>query len=79
MFIANWKMNGSEAMLKVWLAEIKENLNQDSRSSCILCPPVCFISQASKIIQRDEKKSKIYGFSNSVIILSAFVTKYGER
>ena len=54
MFIANWKMNGSEAMLKIWLAEIKENLNQDARSSCILCPPVCFISQASKIIQRDD-------------------------
>ena len=54
MFIANWKMNGSEAMLKKWLVEIKENLNQDARSSCILCPPVCFISQASKIIQRDD-------------------------
>ena len=54
MFIANWKMNGSEAMLKKWLAEIKENLNHDARSSCILCPPVCFISQASKIIQRDD-------------------------
>ena len=53
MFIANWKMNGSEAMLKKWLTEIKENLNQDARSSCILCPPVCFISQALKIIQKD--------------------------
>ena len=31
----------------------KQNLNQDGRSSCILCAPVCFISQASKIIQRD--------------------------
>ena len=54
MFIANWKMNGSGAMLKKWLAEIKENLNHDARSSCILCPPVCVISQASKIIQRDD-------------------------
>ena len=54
MFIANWKMNGSLPMLFRWLEEVNKTLDESSQNKCILCPPVCFLSEASNIIKRDK-------------------------
>ncbi len=54
MFIANWKMNGSLPMLFSWLEEVNKTLDESSQNKCILCPPVCFLSEASNIIKRDK-------------------------
>ena len=54
MFIANWKMNGSLPMLFSWLGEVNKTLDESSQNKCILCPPVCFLSEASNIIKRDK-------------------------
>ena len=54
MFIANWKMNGSLPMLFSWLRELNKTLDESSQNKCILCPPVCFLSEASNIIKRDK-------------------------
>ena len=54
MFIANWKMNGSQSMLVQWLEGINKTLDESLQTKCILCPPVCFLSEASKIIKREK-------------------------
>ena len=54
MFVANWKMNGSLPMLFRWLEEVNKTLDESSQNKCILCPPVCFLSEASNIIKRDK-------------------------
>ena len=54
MFIANWKMNGSESMLTGWLEGVDKTLDKNTQSECILCPPACFLFQASKIIKKQE-------------------------
>ena len=54
MFIANWKMNGSQSMLVRWLEGINKTLDESLQTKCILCPPVCFLSEASKIIKREK-------------------------
>ena len=54
MFIANWKMNGCLPMLFSWLEEVNKTLDESSQNKCILCPPVCFLSEASNIIKRDK-------------------------
>ena len=63
MFIANWKMNGSQSMLVQWLEGINKTLDKSLQTKCILCPPVCFLSEASKIIKR-EKLSISLGAQN---------------
>ena len=63
MFIANWKMNGSQSMLVGWLEGINKSLDASLQTKCILCPPVCFLSEASKIIKR-EKLSISLGAQN---------------
>ena len=63
MFIANWKMNGSQSMLVQWLEGINKTLDESLQTKCILCPPVCFLSEASKIIKR-EKLSISLGAQN---------------
>ena len=63
MFIANWKMNGSQSMLVRWLEGINKTLDKSLQTKCILCPPVCFLSEASKIIKR-EKLSISLGAQN---------------
>ena len=63
MFIANWKMNGSQSMLARWLEGINKTLDESLQTKCILCPPVCFLSEASKIIKR-EKLSISLGAQN---------------
>ena len=63
MFIANWKMNGSQSMLVRWLEGINKTLDESLQTKCILCPPVCFFSEASKIIKR-EKLSISLGAQN---------------
>ena len=50
MFIANWKMNGSLSMLSDWLEGIGKTLNKSLQRQCLLCPPVCFLSEASRLI-----------------------------
>ena len=50
MFIANWKMNGSLSMLSGWLEGIGKTLNKSLQKQCLFCPPVCFLSEASRLI-----------------------------
>ena len=45
-------MNGSQSMLVRWLEGINKTLDESLQIKCILCPPVCFLSEASKIIKR---------------------------
>ena len=51
MFIANWKMNGSHSKLINWLEGVKKTLDPSLQKKCILCPPVCYLAQASEIIK----------------------------
>jgi len=50
MFIANWKMNGSFSMLSDWLEGVGKTLNKSLQKQCLLCPPICFLSDASRLI-----------------------------
>jgi len=52
MFIANWKMNGSLTMLEEWLKGVGKTLNKSLQKQCLLCPPVCFLSEASNLISK---------------------------
>jgi triosephosphate isomerase len=52
MFIANWKMNGSITMLEEWLKGVGKTLNESLQKQCLLCPPVCFLSEASNLISK---------------------------
>ena len=52
MFIANWKMNGSLTMLEEWLKGVGKTLNKSLQKLCLLCPPVCFLSEASNLISK---------------------------
>ena len=50
MFIANWKMNGSFSMLSDWLEGVGKTLNKSLQKQCLFCPPICFLSDASRLI-----------------------------
>ena len=50
MFIANWKMNGSQSMLSDWLEGVSKTLDKSIQKQCFLCPPVCYLSEASNLI-----------------------------
>ena len=52
MFIANWKMNGSQSMLADWLEGVGKTLDKSLQNQCLLCPPVCFLSEASDLITK---------------------------
>ena len=52
MFIANWKMNGSLTMLEEWLKGVGNTLSKSVQKQCLLCPPVCFLSEASNLISK---------------------------
>ena len=52
MFIANWKMNGSQSMLSDWLEGVGKTLDKSLQKQCLLCPPVCFLSEASQLISK---------------------------
>ena len=52
MFIANWKMNGSKSMLSDWLEGVGKTLDKSLQKQCLLCPPVCFLSEASHLISK---------------------------
>ena len=52
MFIANWKMNGSQSMLADWLEGVGKTLDESLQNQCLLCPPVCFLSEASDLITK---------------------------
>lgn len=52
MFIANWKMNGSLTMLEEWLKGVGKTLRKSLQKQCLLCPPACFLSEASNLINR---------------------------
>ena len=52
--IANWKMNGSSKLVKEWLEEAQDIIPKDSQTKCLFCPPVCYISDASKLISRTD-------------------------
>ena len=52
MFIANWKMNGSQSMLSDWLEGVGKTLDKSLQKQCLLCPPVCFLSEASHLISK---------------------------
>ena len=51
MFVANWKMNGSEEEVKKWIDGMSALTPSNIQSKCIFCPPVCFLSQASNFIK----------------------------
>ena len=48
--IANWKMNGSKEQVGSWVNIINNNLESEDQSSCIFCPPVCYLDVAKDII-----------------------------
>ena len=52
MFIANWKMNGSQSMLVDWLEGVGKTLDRSLQKQCLLSPPVCFLSEASDLITK---------------------------
>ena len=56
MFIANWKMNGSQSMLSDWLEGVGKTLDKSLQKQCLLCPPVCFLSEASHLISKNNLK-----------------------
>ena len=50
MFIANWKMNGSQSMLSDWLEGVGKTIGNSLQKQCLFCPPVCYLSEASYLI-----------------------------
>ena len=50
-------------MLVRWLEGINKTLDESLQTKCILCPPACYLSEASKIIKR-EKLSISLGAQN---------------
>ena len=54
MFIANWKMNGSRSMLADWLEGVGRTLDRTLQRQCLLCPPACFLSEASDLIIKSD-------------------------
>ena len=45
-------MNGSQSMLSDWLAGVDKTLDKSVQKQCLLCPPVCFLSEASHFISK---------------------------
>lgn len=52
MFIANWKMNGSKSMLSDWIRGVNKILDKSLQKKCLLCPPACFLLEASDLITK---------------------------
>lgn len=53
MFIANWKMNGSQAMATSWLEGMNRTLDKSLQDKCVFCPPACFLTTSSEIIEKE--------------------------
>ena len=45
-------MNGSQSMLSDWLTGVGKTLDKSLQKRCLLCPPVCFLSEASHLISK---------------------------
>lgn len=56
MLIANWKMNGTGAMVEKWIEGINLSIPDDIQTKCVFCPPVCFLAHASHLIKKKDLK-----------------------
>ncbi len=56
MFIANWKMNGSEHKVHKWIEEVTLTIPTQIQSRCVFCPPVCYFPMVSDLIKKRELK-----------------------
>lgn len=56
MFVANWKMNGSGAMVNKWIEGVDSSIPALIQSKCIFCPPSCFLYHASCLIEEQDLK-----------------------
>ena len=56
MFIANWKMNGSEHKVHKWIEEVTLTIPTQIQSRCVFCPPVCYLPMVSDLIKKRELK-----------------------
>ena len=60
MFVANWKMNGSEDEVKKWIDGMSALTPSNIQSKCIFCPPACFLYQASNFIKEKDLNISFY-------------------
>ena len=56
MFIANWKMNGSQHMVHKWIEEVNLTIPTQIQSQCVFCPPACYLPMISDLIKKRELK-----------------------
>ena len=52
--IANWKMNGSSKLIHNWVSTAGEKIPHKYQNVCLFCPPVCYLSQASSLLEEQE-------------------------
>ena len=56
MLVANWKMNGSSAKVNKWIEFVDSSIPEQIQSTCVFCPPTCFLYQASHSIKERDLK-----------------------
>ena len=56
MLVANWKMNGSSALVNKWIEGVNSSIPEHIQSRCVFCPPACFLYQASNLIKERDLK-----------------------
>ena len=56
MLVANWKMNGSSALVNKWIEGVNSSIPEQIQSRCVFCPPTCFLYQASNLIKERDLK-----------------------
>ena len=56
MLVANWKMNGSSALVNKWIDGVNSSIPEQIQSRCVFCPPACFLYQASNLIKERDLK-----------------------
>ena len=59
MLVANWKMNGSKSLLLEWIEVIGSSLGGDEEQNLIFCPPACYLSIASDLINKRNLNIKL--------------------
>ena len=59
MLVANWKMNGSKSLLLEWIEVIGSSLSGDEEQDLIFCPPACYLSIASDLINKRNLNIKL--------------------
>jgi len=59
MIISNWKTNGTQADIEMWINEVSKKIEYKNRTECIICPPSCYLNSARKSINKINSPIKL--------------------